>query len=396
MPHATYIIVGGGMTADAAVRGIREVDNGGSILMFSAEKDPPYDRPPLSKGLWQGEREETVFCGTRSLNADILLGRRVAGLDVRAKMVTDDRGESYTFDRLLLATGGVPRRLPFGDDRIIYFRTLADYRRLQALVDRLDRFAVIGGGFIGSEIAAALAMSGKKVTIVFPDEGIGSRIYPRSAALFLNDFCRQHGIDVRCGHRVTGAEQHGVEERIMLADAKTGQASEVVADAVVAGIGIVPETALAQAAGLAVDNGIVVDELLRTSNPDIFAAGDVANFPSAALGQRMRVEHQDNAAAQGRAAGRAMAGQPRAYTHLPFFYSDLFEVGYEAVGQVDSRLEMVEDWQEPFQKGVIYYLQGGRVRGVLLWNVWERVDAARQLIGEPGPFDAGSLKGRLA
>jgi 3-phenylpropionate/trans-cinnamate dioxygenase ferredoxin reductase component len=158
----------------------------------------------------------------------------------------------------------------------------------------------------------------------------------------------------------------------------------------------VPETALAQAAGLAVDNGIVVDDLLRAGHPDIFAAGDVANFPSAALGERVRVEHQDNAAAQGRAAGRAMAGQASAYTHLPFFYSDLFEVGYEAVGQVDSRLDMVEDWQDPYQKGVIYYLKDGRVRGVLLWNVGEQVDAARRLIGEPGPFGAGSLRGRLA
>ena len=303
-----------------------------------------------------------------------------------AKTVTDDHGESYTFDRLLLATGGTPRRLPFGEDRIIYYRTLADYRRLQELADRHESFTVIGGGFIGSEIAAALAMNGKKVTIVFPDEGIGSRIYPRDVSLFLNDFCRQQGIDVRPGQRVTGSEQHGQQEAIKLTDAQTGQSSEVLADAVIAGIGIVPETALAQAAGLAVDNGIVVDAFLRTSNPDIYAAGDVANFHSAALGQRVRVEHQDNAAAQGRAAGRAMAGQPSEYTHLPFFYSDLFDVGYEAVGQLDSRLEMVADWRDPYHEGVIYYLKDGRVRGVLLWNVWERVDAARHLDrrGRPG------------
>jgi NADPH-dependent 2,4-dienoyl-CoA reductase/sulfur reductase-like enzyme len=164
---------------------------------------------------------------------------------------------------------------------------------------------------------------------------------------------------------------------------------------VVAGLGIEPNVELAQAASLKVENGIVVDELLRTSHPDIYAAGDVAAFHNPALGKRIRVEHEDNANTMGRLAGRNMAGQSEPYNHLPSFYSDMFELGYEAVGELDSRLETFADWKQPNKEGVIYYLQNGRVRGVLLWNVWGQVDAARELIAEPGPFRAENLKGRL-
>jgi NADPH-dependent 2,4-dienoyl-CoA reductase/sulfur reductase-like enzyme len=148
-------------------------------------------------------------------------------------------------------------------------------------------------------------------------------------------------------------------------------------------------------AGLEVDNGIVVDEALRTSHPDIYAAGDVAAFYNPALDQRIRVEHEDNANTMGQVAGRSMAGATVTYDHLPFFYSDLFELGYEAVGELNAKLEIIADWQEPYRKGVVYYLQGGRVRGVLLWDIWGQVDAARALIAEAGPFQAENLKGRL-
>ena len=166
-------------------------------------------------------------------------------------------------------------------------------------------------------------------------------------------------------------------------------------DAVVAGIGIVANTELASAAGLVVDDGIVVNEHLQTSHADIFAAGDVARFEAPALGRRIRVEHEDNALTMGHAAGRAMAGDQSPYTHLPSFYSDLFDLGYEAVGAMDPQGEIVADWKDAFREGVVYYLSGGRVRGVLLWNTWGQVDAARALIAEPGPFNASDLRGRL-
>jgi NADPH-dependent 2,4-dienoyl-CoA reductase/sulfur reductase-like enzyme len=145
-----------------------------------------------------------------------------------------------------------------------------------------------------------------------------------------------------------------------------------------------------------VENGIVVDKHLLTSAPDIYAAGDVANFFHSALGKRVRVEHEDNAVRMGKLAGRNMAGAAEPYTHIPMFYSDLFELGYEAVGELSSKLETVADWQEPFKKGVVYYLGEGRVRGVLLWNVWDFVPEARALLNAPGPFRAADLKGRLS
>jgi len=393
MPHYMYLIVGGGMTADAAIGGIRDVDSGGTVGLIGAEQHPAYDRPPLSKGLWKGKPLESIWRKYDRQGVDIHLGRQATELDAPNKRVTDDQGTVYTYDKLLLATGGTPRRLPFGGDNIIYYRTLDDYERLRALAGQAQRFAVIGGGFIGSEIAAALTINGKRVVMAFPGEGIGSHMFPADLSRFLNDYYGQKGVEVLAAARVTGWELRQGKPVLKTESAQGDR--EVSADAVVAGIGIQPNVDLAKAAGLEVDNGIRVDRGLRTSQADIYAAGDVANFYNPALDQRLRVEHEDNANTMGRAAGQAMAGRAVSYDHLPFFYSDLFDLGYEAVGEVDARLETVADWKELYRKGVIYYLRGGRVRGVLLWNVWEQVDSARKLIAEAGPFRAADLKGRL-
>lgn len=391
MPHYPYLVVGGGMAADAAVRGVRELDANGSIGIIGAETDPPYARPPLSKALWKGEPLESVWRKTSEVGVDLHLGRSAKTLDLGGKRVLDDRGTEYTFDKLLLATGGTPRHLSSGGEHVIYFRTLDDYRRLRALAEQGKTFAVIGGGFIGSEIAAAIATQGCRVTMLFPDDGIGARLFPAELAGFLTGYYAEHGVEMQPGESVTGIRQSG--SRVVV-DTKSGL--EVTVDAVVAGIGIAPNTELAAAAGLAVEDGIVVDEHLRTSHPDVFAAGDVARFSAPALGRTIRVEHEDNALTMGGAAGRAMAGDSSAYTHLPFFYSDLFDLGYEAVGETDPRGETVADWKEPLREGVVYYLSGGRVRGVLLWNTWGQVDAARTLIAESGPFRAADLTGRLS
>jgi NADPH-dependent 2,4-dienoyl-CoA reductase/sulfur reductase-like enzyme len=395
MPNYTYLIVGGGMTAAAAVQGIREVDPSGSIGLISAEGHPPYNRPPLSKGLWKGKPLESIWRHTESQGVTAHLGPTVRHLDPQNKQVTDDQGTVYGYSKLLLATGGTPRRLPFGGEQIIYFRTLVDYERLRALTRAGQQFAVIGGGFIGSEVASALAMNGKKVVMVLPEAGIGSRVFPIDLAKFLNDFYQQKGVDVLAGQLVSGLETRGDRAVVKTRNSQGQGEREVVADGVVAGIGIQPNVELAQAAGLEVENGIRVDTSLRTSHPDIYAAGDVANFYNPALDKRLRVEHEDNANSMGRLAGQAMAGRTVAYDHLPSFYSDLFELGYEAVGEVDSQHETVADWKEPYREGVVYYLQDGRVRGVLLWNVWGQVESARKLIVESGPFRPEGLKGRL-
>ncbi len=391
MKQYRYLIVGGGLTGDAAVRGIRELDAEGSIGMISMEPDPPYTRPNLSKGLWKGRPLEKIWRNTESLGADLYVGRKVTQLDPSKKYLRDDTGEEYTYDKLLLATGGSPIRLPFGGDNIIYYRDFQDYQRLRAWTERGERFLVIGGGFIGSEISAALTMIGKKVVMVFPEESIGANIYPADLAEFLNEYYREKGVEVIPHDLVAGLELTGDRSTVRT---KSGRVFEV--DGVVAGIGIRPNLELAQQAGLQVDNGIVVNEHLLTSDPDIFAAGDVARFFHSALRKGVRVEHEDNALSMGKLAGRNMAGANETYTHVPMFYSDLFELGYEAVGELNSRLETVADWEEPFKKGVVYYLDEGRVRGVLLWNVWDSVPEARALLKAWGPFSAADLKGRLA
>lgn len=378
------------MTAAAAVEGIRGVDSTGGIGLIGAELDAPYDRPPLSKALWKGKSLDILWRKTGDKGMKVHLGRVVKEIVPKQKRVVDDKGDVFTYQKLLLATGGRPRRLAFGDDQIIYFRTLSDYRRLRALTETGRRFAVIGGGFIGSEIAAALALNGKEVVMIFPGKEIGDRVFPRPLAQFVSNFYKQKGVEVLAGEKIIGLETRG-NQRVL----KTSSNREIGVDGVVAGVGIEPNVELAKTGGLEVENGIVVDEFLRTSLPDIHAAGDVAAFYNPALGKRIRVEHEDNANSMGRLAGRNMAGKSEPYHHLPFFYSDMFDLGYEAVGEVDSRLETFTDWKRPNEEGVVYYLQNDRVRGVLLWNVWKQVEVARQLIAEPGPFTVKNLEGRL-
>jgi NADPH-dependent 2,4-dienoyl-CoA reductase/sulfur reductase-like enzyme len=390
MTHYNYLIVGGGMTAAAAVSGIRQHDKFGAIGVIAAEQEPPYDRPPLSKGLWTGrKRLQAIY---RELPAGITMhsGRIAREVDPRQRQVLDDRGDRYTYDKLLLATGSTPRRLPFGGEDVVYYRTVADYRRLRRLAEDHDRFAVIGGGFIGSEIAAALAMQGKQVTLIFPEAGICSRLFPAEVSAFLNDYYRQKGVEVLAESSVVDIAGSGSDLTVTLKDGRS-----LPVHGVVAGIGVTPNTALAEAAGLEVDNGIRVNETLQTSNRHIWAAGDLANYPDAVLDEHRRVEHEDAANSMGKAAGEIMAGALISYDHSPMFYSDLFDLGYEAVGDLDSRLDVVTDWKEPYRTGVLYYLKGDRLRGVLLWNTWDQVEKARELLAEGGSISRRDLLGRL-
>jgi 3-phenylpropionate/trans-cinnamate dioxygenase ferredoxin reductase component len=390
MPEYSYLIVGGGMTADAAVKGIRQLKATESIGIISSERHMPYNRPPLTKGLWKGDTFDSVVRRTPTDHVDVHLSRTAVSLNAEKRTVTDDHGVTYSYGKLLLATGGKVVKLPFEAEGVIYYRTLDDYERLRALCAEGRSFVVIGGGFIGSEIAAALAMNHASVTMIFPGDGIGWRIYPPRLSYFLNTYYRSKGVAVLAHENVVAIARSGDRYRVTTSGGKI-----IDADGVVAGIGIKPNTELAEAAGLEVDNGIVVDEFLRTSNADIFASGDVANFYSDALGKRIRVEHEDNANTMGELAGNNMTGIGIAYKHLPFFYSDLFTLGYEAIGELDARLEVVEDWKEEFNEGVIYYVGNRRVRGVLLWNRWGLVDEARRLIAEKGPIDGKNLHGRL-
>jgi 3-phenylpropionate/trans-cinnamate dioxygenase ferredoxin reductase component len=388
MRRYRYLIVGGGLTADGACKGIRERDPDGAIGVVADEAYPPYARPPLTKALWKGDDEDTIWCGTADLGVDLRLGRTIVSLDLSARQATDDAGETYAYERLLLATGGRPRRLAFGGDEVIYFRTLGDYRRLRALTDSDARFLVVGGGFIGSEIAAALTMNGWPVTMVFPEPGIGARIFPADLSGFVTDYYRDKGVEVVADASVTGIERTNGVARVSTKDGRTLET-----DVILAGLGLEPRTELAAVAGLPVEDGIVVDEQGRVrGHEDVFAAGDVARFPATALNKTMRVEHEDHAKSHGRLAGINMAGADESYDHLPFFYSDLFDLGYEAVGELDPRHDTLNEWEEPNRKGVVYYLDAERhPRGVLLWNEFGRVDAARDLIRAHQPIEASTL-----
>jgi len=379
MTTTRYLIVGGGMTGDAATKGIREHDADGSIVLVGVEEDPPYKRPPLTKGLWKGDDVAKIWRGTEERDVDLRLGRRIVSLDVAARRAADDAGKEYEYEKVLLATGGTPRRLGGDDAAVIYYRTLADYRKVRELADGGASFVVIGGGFIGSELAASLVANGSKVTMVFPDPAIGARIFPKDLGAFVTAYFREKGAEV-----LTGGNVEKVEGTLVHTAAGTLEA-----DAVVAGLGIEPNVDLAEAAGFPIDNGIVVDEYGRVDGrDDVFAAGDVANFPVAALGRGMRIEHEDHANTHGRVVGANMAGANTPYDHLPFFYSDLFDLGYEAVGELDARLPTVEQWAEPNRKGVVAYVdEDRRPRGYLLWNTWDKVDDARERIRAGEPVD---------
>ena len=374
-----YLIIGAGMTADAAAHGIREIDADGSIGIVGAEADPPVRRPALSKDLWT-DGDATVADQTLDpagdTGAEMHLGQEVTALDLDGKVATTDAGDEFGYGQLLMATGGHPRHLDGLEpsENVLYYRTLADFRRLQEATTSDTHVVVVGGGYIGSEVAAALAQNDVKVTMVFPEDHPGGGRFPESIAQQVTNRYRDGGVELRSGTGVDSGVDAGDGVELTLDDGST-----LTADLVVVGLGIEPSAGVAGVAGLdlAEDGGIVVDDHLRTSVEGVFAAGDVASYVDPRLGRR-RVEHEDNATTMGKAAGRALAGNDEAYAHTPMFYSDLFDLGYEAVGRMDASLETIQ--KEQGDGVVVYYLDEGEIAGVLLWNVWDKVDAALEVL----------------
>ncbi len=387
MKKYKYLIVGGGMTADAAAKGIRQVDDKEEIGIISADPEEPYARPPLSKGLWKGKSMDDIWLQTKSKGAELNLSRMVVSIDANAQQVEDDHGDKYGYDKLLLATGGSPRKLPFDHDEMIYYRTVGDYKTLRDMAEKHQRYVVIGGGFIGSEIAAALAMNGKEVTMVFPEAGVCSRMLPLGLSEALNAYYMDKGISLISSCKPSELKYEHGSHIISLDNSDT-----LKTDGVIAGIGIAPNTKLAENLNIDVNNGIVVDDQLHAGRENIFSSGDVANFYNPLLDARIRTEHEDNAMAMGEAAGRNMAGEKQPYHYLPFFYSDLFDEGYEAVGQTDSSLDTITDVKNHDDKGPIFYMEKGRVRGVVFWNMFGKVEAGRELIAAPGPHYEEGLR----
>lgn len=392
-----YVIVGGGLAGASAIQGIRELDTQGSIRLIGEETHLPYDRPPLSKKLWFGKaRVEDIFIHDQrfydDLGVSMMLGTRVVKLDTKEKSITVANGERYGFGKLLLATGTKPRQIaiPGGElEGICYYRTLDDYLRIKSEAKARHSVLIVGGGFIGSELAAALN-SRLEVTMIFPSATLCRRVFPEKLGLAVQQHFQERGIRVIPSDFPTAISKSGDKFRTETASGKSLES-----DLVIIGIGVDPSIGLAQGAGLEVGNGIVVNEYLESSHPDIHAAGDNAFFPYWALGHDMRIEHWDNALSQGNLAGRNMAGAHEAFTYQPYFFSDLFEFGYEATGEVDTSLETFADWQKENHTGVIYYLRDERVRGVMMCNVWDRLDAARELIRKHERVSPESLRGAI-
>jgi len=397
-PHYRYVVIGAGPAGASALAGIREIDRQSPILLIGKEKHLPYERPPLSKRMWGGKKKvESLFLQPPEWYADngveVRLGTEVVGLKASAREVTLESGEVYRFERVLLATGGAPRRLPVpgGDaEGLYYYRYLDDFLRLREEVSEGKAATVIGGGFIGSEMAAALQKNGVAVTMIYPEPYLVARVFPESLGRALQEYYREQGVRILNGTKPVSITKSG-ERWVVTLDSGV----QVESDILLAGVGLAPETALAEQAKLRVGNGVVVNAYQQTSHPDIYAAGDNAWFPYRALGKEMRIEHWDHAVNHGKQAGRNLAGAGEPYDYLPYFYSDLFRFGYEAVGEVDSRLETFADWQEENRTGVIYYLQEGRVRGVMMCNVWQKVEAARGLIKSGGRVGEGDLRGAI-
>ena len=391
-----YVIVGGGLAGASAIEGIRERDRSGTVALFGKENRLPYDRPPLSKGLWLGKsklEDLSVHDNTfyESHGVQLYLNTEIKEIDPSKHQVLDQEGNLYTYDKLLIATGGSPRRLPFGENVLRYFRTVEDYLWLKRETERAEEFILIGGGFIGSELAAALTMNKKKVTMIFPDQTILAKLLPANLSAFVTEYYLSKGVTIFSDEHVVSAERSNNRTKVIT---KSGR--HLSADVAIAAIGLDLHLEMAKRAGLNVENGIAVNNLLQTSDRDVYAAGDVAYFPASSLDEKIRVEHWNNAQAQGKHAGENMAGANKAFEYLPYFYSDLFDLGFEAVGKLDSRMKMFADWKEKFREGVVYYLDDGRVKGVLLWNVWDKLDAARTIINLKKVYtNTDELKGAL-
>ncbi len=399
MEQYDYLIVGSGLAGVSAIKGIREEDEKGSILLVGKEEELPYNRPPLSKDLLlEGKTVEDIRIEDedfyRKNQVDVKLGTEVVDLDGEEKVVKDQDGNKYYFGKLLLATGGYPKTLdiPGGDlDGVKYYRYLDDYREINRKLGDAENAVVIGGGFIGSEMAAALTLNDLDVSMVFPERYLLERVFPVELAAIVQEDYRSRGVEIFNEETPDEIRKNRVGYEV-----ETSEGEVINGDLVVVGIGISPAVELAEAAGLEIFDGIGVDRYLQTTNSSVYAAGDVAHFPYVALGDCMRIEHWDHAIKQGKQAGRNMAGASETYDDISYFFSDLFDLGFEAVGEIDSRLDTFIDWKEEGETGAVYYLsEGGSVRGVLLLGLWGKKDRARQLIESEEAFARGELEGEI-
>jgi len=390
---SAYVIVGASLAGVKAAEALREEGFRGPVVLIGDEAERPYERPPLSKDYLLGNAErDTIYVHPASWyeenGVELRLGVPVAGVDRAAREVALADGSRTGYAKLLLATGSSPRHIPVPGadaDGVLYLRRVADSERIKAAFLSASRVAVIGAGWIGLETAAAARAAGAEVTVMEAGELPLLRVLGAEAAQVFASLHREHGVDLRCGVQVseiTGAG--GRADGVRLADG-----SHVAADVVIVGVGITPNTQLAEAAGLETGNGVIVDAGLRSSDPDIFAAGDVAHAYHPLLGRHIRVEHWYNALHQPQTAARAMLGQDVAYDHVPYFYTDQYDLGMEYAGYVEpgGYDQVVFRGDVDKREFIAFWLAGGRVLAGMNVNVWDVNDAIQALVRGGLPVD---------
>jgi NADPH-dependent 2,4-dienoyl-CoA reductase/sulfur reductase-like enzyme len=393
----TYVIVGASMAGAKAAETLREEGFGGSIVLLGEELERPYERPPLSKGYLLGKEEKSsIYVHEESWYAgnevDLRLGVTATSLDVGSRQVGLADGGTLGYDRLLLATGAVPRRLsvPGSDlEGVMYLRRVGDSERLAEALRGGGQVVIVGAGWIGLEVAAAAREAGCAVTVVEPEAGALYRhVGPELGGMFA-DLHREHGVVFRFGESVT--ELRGSGGRV--ASASTSAGAELEADLVVVGIGALPATRLAADAGLDVANGVIADAGLRSSAHEVFAAGDVANAFHPFYGKHVRVEHWANALNGGPAAARSMLGQGVSYDAVPYFFSDQYDLGMETAGlpEPGSYDQIVYRGDREAREFIAFWLSGGAVVAGMNVNVWDVSDDIQALIRSRRPVEEARL-----
>ena len=396
----TIVIVGASLAGARAAQTLREEGFGGPVTLIGEEDETPYERPPLSKDYLMGKHgREKLYVQPREWygehDVDLRLGTRVTDLDPAAREIVLAGGQRIGYSRLLLATGSSPRRLsvPGADlGGVLYLRYVGDSDRIKAAFENAPRVAVIGAGWIGLETTAAARAAGVEVTVLEVAELPLLRVLGREVAQVFARLHDQNGVDLRCGVQVAEitAGGQGTAGGVRLADG-----TQIDADVVIAGIGITPNVELAAAAGLAVDNGVVTDERLRTSDPDVFAAGDVANAFHPLLGKHIRVEHWANARHQPVAAAKAMLGQDASYDRVPYFYTDQYNLGMEYAGYVEpgGYEEVVFRGDVPGREFIAFWLgDDGRVLAGMNVNIWDVNEAIGALVRSGKPVSKDALR----
>ena len=391
------VIVGASLAGAKAAQTLREEGFDGSIVLIGEEAERPYERPPLSKDYLQGKSErESIYVHPQTWyedhNVELRLGVAVVGIDREQHEVTMADGEQLGYDKLLLTTGSSPRRLtvPGADlGGVLYLRRVQDSERLKSTLAAAARIVIVGAGWIGLETAAAARAADVEVTVLETAALPLLRVLGREVAQVFADLHRAHGVDLRFGAQlaeITGSDGHA--DGVRLADG-----THVDADAVVVGVGITPNSQLAESAGIEVDNGVLVDASLRSSDPDVYAAGDVANALNPLYGKHIRVEHWANALNQPQAAAKAMLGQSVAYERVPYFYSDQYDLGMEYTGYVepDAYDQVVFRGNTDGREFIAFWLAEGRVLAGMNVNVWDVTDQIQALVRSGTQVDADEL-----